>query len=253
MYVKQLKIMDGGKVVGYFFTNNSLKRAGISPTLKLSAADVRDLVTNKPVTKLPPYNYYDAKTGNVSQKFNIMQRVAGAVDEQVIKNVEQNVGQLSNKLLKSEMPCIAVTNFFINTQTKELMFDGKIISGLKGRKIMYAMLNKLGQMQAQATMTGQNQVYIGVILNHCISKQNEYEAVFNFVVSFNALKILQQSGMNFFVDASAAEKFNYKLAGIDECKPSQAAKSNAITWIKQNNAATRETAIRLGVMMGKEA
>lgn len=248
MYIKQLKIIKDNVVKTLFLTSSDDKSNGGTAILhNIDATEARGLVCSNP-TKLPPYNHSNPNTMDITVKTavvkELMKSVIGVPDKRMMQNIEQNCGSLKYKYFASELPCIAGVYAFKNIPTNDIMISGKLICPSSGSKYMYSMLRKLGLMQEQAT----NELYIGVIKNRAITKATEcgpqYEMLCDFVVSLDALKILEEKKFGFFIDTAAMQDFKYKTAGMLTTKPTDAELTEVYTWCDEHNKMTTQTLLK---------
>lgn len=186
-------------------------------------------------SKLLPYNYCDPKTMDIIVKTkgidNMVRRIVGASAEYAQADVEQHVGVISLKLLKTGLPVVAGVQAFMH-ETGEVMIGAKVIVQERGKRYMYALLNRLGQLQRQSPA---NTDYIGLISDRAIASDGQYEMICTFIVTLDALKALEQEKFGFFVDITALKKFDYNLARMQAVKPTKEVLKGIEAWVMEHN------------------
>lgn len=251
MYTKQLKIVKNKVVETILLTSaNNPNGSGVNQLYKYSGLEAKSAVSGVQ-SKLPPYNYSDPETLDIRVKTKavgeMFKSIIGASDKQMIANMEQNCGILKADYLNSDLPCIVGVYAFKNASTDEVMVCGEIISTFAGRKYLYSILRKLGMMQ---NGSDGNKMYIGVIKNRAVTKPRDnnlhtnYEMLCDFIVSLDALKILEEKKFGFYIDNTALEKFNYKLAGIEATRPSKSELEELKKFVEAHNKLTTDVLVR---------
>ena len=233
MFVKQLKIMHANQVSLVAFTTE--QKANLFKLDVYKAEHAKRLAESVP-SKLSPYNYCDPKTMDIVVKTksidNVVRRIVGASADYARADVEQHVGVITLKLLKTGLPVIAGVQAFMH-ETGEVMIGAKVIVQDTGKRYMYALLNRLGQLQRQSP---ENTDYIGLISDRAIAQDGQYEMICTFIVTFDALKALEQEKFGFFVDITALKKFDYTLARMQAVKPTKEVLKSIESWVSEHNA-----------------
>ena len=239
MYVKQLKIVNGKTVKVALFSNTETPmQDGIIPLICLKGEALKNVVTATP-TKLPPYNKYDSVTNDVSVKQtsakDTFKRIMGISDKLYIRNMEQYVGVVKQQFISKGLPVFSAIYIFRNNVTSEYMIAGKLVSSIEGRRFMYSMLNRLGGLQASVSNGKVSNQYVGVVKNRAVTAKAEFEMLCDFIVSYNALEILERENFGFFVDTTAFDSFDYKIAGLQGVELSVDEEQKFLTWAAKHN------------------
>ena len=120
------------------------------------------------------------------------------------------------------------------------MISGKLVTTEVGRRYMYAMLNRLGTLQNNAVISNgvmQTQ-YIGVLNRRAVTPKAEFEVLCDFIISFEALKLLETEGFGFYVDTGAYNNFDYELAGLTGVVPDTKTLTDFKSWVMLHNQQT---------------
>ena len=228
---KQFKIMNGSQVSALLFTKPTPMADGRLPLYLYTATQLKNMQNIK--NELAPYNAFNENTFDVYVKpeafgIRVVKGIAGASNSRSVKNIEQYTGIVKKSFLDKNLPVISVIYIFRNEVTDQFMIAGKLISNLQGRRFMYAILQRLAPLVA-------DNMSIGVVKNIAITGDKQYEIVCDFIISINALKLLERENFGFFIDTIAFEKFDYALAGLNGIKVTDRLEQEFMEWKTQHN------------------
>ena len=242
MYTKQIKVMSKGKVHSFLLmdTERGANQAGVAPLFFLKAEEAAKLVQNNP-SKIPPYNAVDMKTGDIIVKQKgmgeVFKKMMGASTKAIYNYVEQYTGVIDAHEFDIGLPVVSGVYLYKDT-VGNLMLTGKLISDLDDRKYMYSMIQRLSALQQIERENGGSQTKVGILKGRAATEDNHYEILSDFIVSTEALKILEEEGFGFFVNTTAVQEFDYKKkfnSKKSSDTPTSAEINDFVSWCKEHN------------------